>query len=82
MLGKHIKLPFYLSLKLKIMNTPNPWDEGYTILKDEYTKEQIDKLTLGKLIPILSKETKKPTDFYWDMIYDIVSKPREYKSDN
>ena len=62
------------------MNTPNPWNEGYKVFKDEkYTKEEIDKMKLSKIIPLLSERTKEPTSFYWDMIYHIVSKPREYE---
>ena len=64
------------------MNTPNPWEEGYTVFKDEYTKEEIDQLTLSKLIPMLSERTKKPKSIYWEMIYNIWKDPRNYKSDN
>lgn len=64
------------------MNTPNPWEEGYTVLKDEYTKEEIDKMKLGKIISLLSSRTKKPTTYYWEMIYNIWTDPRNYKSDN
>jgi hypothetical protein len=53
------------------MNTP--WKEAYKVFKDEYTKEEIDQLTLGKLIPMLSERTKKPESIYWQMIYDMVS---------
>ena len=61
------------------MNIPNPWEEGYAVFKDEYTKEEIDKMKLSKIIPLLSEKTNKTKDFYWDMIHNIVSKPREYE---
>ena len=57
-------------LKKITMNTP--WKEAYKVFKDEYTKEEIDQLTLGKLIPMLSERTKKPKSIYWEMIYDMV----------
>jgi len=61
------------------MNTPNPWDEGYKVFEDEYTKEQIDKMKLSKIIPLLSGRTGKSEDFYWNMIYNIVTNPKNYK---
>ena len=54
------------------MPTENPWEEGYKVFKDKYTKEQIDKMTLRKIIPLLSERTGNPKDFYWDMICKIV----------
>jgi len=68
-----------MKLKSDTMNTPNPWDEGYTVFKDEYTKKEIDEMKLSKIIPLLSERTNKTKDFYWDMIFDIWSKPREYE---
>jgi len=64
------------------MNTPNPWEEAYKIFKDEYTKEQIDKMKLGKIITLLSKRTKEPETFYWQMIHDIVTNPCDYIADS
>ena len=69
-----------MKLKSDNMNTPNPWDEGYKVFKDEYTKEEIDKMTLSKIIPLLSSRTEKPSSYYWDMIYNIWKNPRNYKA--
>lgn len=55
------------------MTTPNPWEEGYKVFKDEYTKEQIDKMKLGKIIPLLSERTGNSEDFYWSMIRKMVT---------
>ena len=55
------------------MATPNPWEEGYKVFKDEYTKEQIDKMKLVKIIQLLSEKTGNSKGFYWDMIYKMVT---------